>query len=1612
MKPAIQCYCVLLLLVCPLASIAQNITWYQDFDGDGWGNPNISVVVFGKPLGYVQNNLDCNDHSFNNIKWDTVGAPGGASLDNYDGKIAIDKNGTVYVASSTSNGFGSLLTINKLVGNTWTLVGNQILVSPFLTGLHIAIDGNNMPYVVYGDESNGGRITVRKFDGTSWTIVGVAGFSTNPAFHLNIALDANNIPYVIYNEINGFGNSETFVSKFNGSSWEDVGSASIGTSMQNNVITFDKFNRPAIGGGAFRAVVKVFNGSVWNTIGNANFSSGGIRETSLAFDRLNNPYFGYRELTSSKANVRKLSISSGLWEPLGTADFTADTAMTPYMAIDSANTVYVGFEDFANGHKATVMKFNGTAWETVGNAGFSTGSAFNTQLVLSPVGIPYMLFADQQHSFNGTVMKIVPQANAPTITSISALHNPSCINSVETLTVNGSLNDANIWKWYKGSCGGTLVTGGSPAFISQNATTTYFVRAEGNCLSAPSNCSSIILSTLAPVSSAISITANPGNAVTSNTPITFTVHPVNGGTLPTYEWQLNNVNAGTSSDTYLLAVPQNGDVVSCSINSSQYCVGSTSASFSTVVVSVTNPIVAAEYFIDVDPGIGNGTSITITPSDTINFTANIPTTSLSLGFHTLFIRSKLSDGTWSMFESRGFNIATASANVVAVTNAEYFIDTDPGLGNGIALNVGATGDAVSFSSNISTASLGNGFHNLFIRAKDADGHWGMFESKGFYITTVTTDVTNITAAEYFIDADPGLASGIPMSIGSSGGTVAFSSNISTASLGNGFHNLFIRAKDADGHWGMFESKGFYITTVTTDVTNITAAEYFIDTDPGIANGIPVSIGSSGGTVNFSASISTTSLGVGFHNLFIRTKDANGQWGLFESRSFYIASGSSNVSNITAAEYFIDTDPGVGNATSLTINSPGSSINQPFTCAVPTNLVNGQHFLFIRVKDLDGRWGLFERDTFMVNNAIIQWTGNSNTDWNNTGNWSSATVPNAASANVLVPLATNQPSINASSFTVGDLSMDAATSLSIANGSSLNVAGNAILNGTVTGNGELVLNGPAVQTLQGTGSIANLNMNNNNGVTIASGLSNKISITNTLLPTTGTLTTNGNLVLTSSPLGTARVSAGNIAGGYISGNVTMQRFIPGGFRKYRFIGHPFSATLNLTELTDDIDVTGSITGSNANNFTPSTTSNPSAFGFVESNDDGVTGPNNNAGWLPFTSGNSVSTLAQGKGMRVLVRGSKGQAGSLTGGAYTPNAVTISMTGNLQQGNFVQPLDFSSISKGWNLISNPYASNIDWTNVTRINVDNAVYTYRPSLSGGNYGSFVNGSSANGGSQVIESSNSFFVRANAVLPTLGWHETDKVSNNPSNSAFRTNTPIHNRLSLMLTNNSSSFTDEVVIRFGDDNATDHFDSEYDAANLAGSNHDLFVLDKEQFKYSIYHASQLKDKQHEHREIFLGMDNLVTGEYIITASILNGFVNGHTAYLKDALLDTLVPITSSEVYRFNVVAPQSSISNRFSIVFNTKKEMVLPSLQAGFTVQVLPNPVTDFVQIVYDGLNKDEQTFLSIIDMKGKIIQKVDLGKIASGKTTINTKPWAKGAYTIRLINGDNLKTKMIIKQ
>ncbi|WP_369992941.1 T9SS type A sorting domain-containing protein [Winogradskyella sp.] len=361
-------------------------------------------------------------------------------------------------------------------------------------------------------------------------------------------------------------------------------------------------------------------------------------------------------------------------------------------------------------------------------------------------------------------------------------------------------------------------------------------------------------------------------------------------------------------------------------------------------------IVSAEYFIDTDPGVGNGVALTVS-GNTINQDLNVPTNGLSNGIHKLYIRVLSTTGEWSLYDQNVFYVNPNNTNTASIASAEYFIDSDPGVGNGMPLSV--TGDVVDMDFNIPTSGLVDGVHKLYVRVINTDGTWSLYDNNLFYVNPNNTYITSIASAEYFIDTDPGVGNGTPLSV--SGDVVDMDLNVPTAGLSDGVHKLYVRLINTDGTWSLYDNNVFYVNPNNTNTASIASAEYFIDADPGVGNGTPLTV--TGDLIDMDLNIPTSGLSDGIHKLYVRFINTDGTWSLYDNNVFYVSENNTNNALITAAEYFFDIDPGPGNATTIDL-ADAEILNEDLVVDTPSDLPDGDHFLYIRVQNSDGTWSLY------------------------------------------------------------------------------------------------------------------------------------------------------------------------------------------------------------------------------------------------------------------------------------------------------------------------------------------------------------------------------------------------------------------------------------------------------------------------------------------------------------------------------------------------------------------------------------------------------------------------------------------------------------------------------
>jgi hypothetical protein len=654
-----------------------------------------------------------------------------------------------------------------------------------------------------------------------------------------------------------------------------------------------------------------------------------------------------------------------------------------------------------------------------------------------------------------------------------------------------------------------------------------------------------------------------------------------------------------------------------------------------------------------------------------------------------------------------------------------------------------------------------------------------------------------------------------------------------------------------------------------------------------------------------------------------------------------------------------------------------------------------------------------------------WTGAVSSDWNDMNNWSDATVPNSSAA-VMIPVTGSDPVLSASA-TCGKLTITTGEIVSL-NGNSLTISGAISGLGTIMGDGSISVNGTGTfgtiyfdQTTPGTtNKLTNLTVNRS-GQTIT--LGNAVQVSGVVTPTDGTLATGGNLTLLSTATGDASIAAGS--GSYITGNVTVQRFVPGASgRKYRYLAAPFATGPTIaSSWQQQIHITGNGTGGTAcptltahsNGFDASTYNKASMLVFDEVNATVVAGTPNVSGATIYANAwtgvaNTASTnLVGGKGYSVFVRGARAQGcGLLDGTNPTPNDVTLSATGTIATGNFNYAVTYSSSNgEGWNLVGNPYPSAIDWNagSWTKTNLDASIWIYRPSND--QFAVYNGVTGTNGGSNIIPSGQAFFVKANAASPALVATEGVKTSSYPSTLLLK-NKPFEIRLTLA---NSLGKTDESVLSLNRE-LTDGFDHSFDAEKMNNpSNVNIYSMDGLNKKYAINGIAVIEDGQE--KVIPLGIGTASAGNYSLNLNA-PGLPNYYQVFLRDHYLHSEVQLMvgSSLTQAFSVNSDSASFGNlRFDLFVknNRPHSTGLNGATAAKTeVNVYPNPTLNLLTVSI----KQQGSVVSSLVLFNSLGQAVKTISHPQSEVVLDLGNFESGIYFLQ-VNSENeaIKTIKVVK-
>jgi len=213
---------------------------------------------------------------------------------------------------------------------------------------------------------------------------------------------------------------------------------------------------------------------------------------------------------------------------------------------------------------------------------------------------------------------------------------------------------------------------------------------------------------------------------------------------------------------------------------------------------------------------------------------------------------------------------------------------------------------------------------------------------------------NITRIEYFFNTDPGFGQATALTGYTPFADIAnFPASINLGSVPMGVNNLYIRARDANGNWSITNVIPFVKVDISTN--NIVRAEYFFNSDPGFGKATAITgYTPSTDVVQFQLSINLGSVPMGVNNLYVRAKDGNGNWSITNVIAFVKVDVSTP--DIVKAEYFLNTDPGFGKATPVTLPVSANISQQALTFDIASAPL-GVNNVYLRTKDSKGSWSL-------------------------------------------------------------------------------------------------------------------------------------------------------------------------------------------------------------------------------------------------------------------------------------------------------------------------------------------------------------------------------------------------------------------------------------------------------------------------------------------------------------------------------------------------------------------------------------------------------------------------------------------------------------------------------
>ncbi len=466
------------------------------------------------------------------------------------------------------------------------------------------------------------------------------------------------------------------------------------------------------------------------------------------------------------------------------------------------------------------------------------------------------------------------------------------------------------------------------------------------------------------------------------------------------------------------------------------------------------------------------------------------------------------------------------------------------------------------------------------------------------------------------------------------------------------------------------------------------------------------------------------------------------------------------------------------------------------------------------------------------------------------------------------------------------------SLIVNNTSTINLSSNELtLHGNLNNSGTIV-SGTSTLTMAGNTnqniiSTTDIILNNlkiaNDRFTVNLSSESELLMKGVVSAQKGTLNTKNRLTLLSTAAGTGSIGP-ILPEAIVEGKITLQRFVPSlinyPYGSWVLMGCPLQgATTN--DWNDDI-ITSGFQGSD---FPP-----PYSFNNIYRYNEATPGIEGN-GYMPINSIND--SIMSNLGYTIYMQ--------------TPSH-TIDVKGEFYRNSFNQNLSYTNTGNsgdGWNLLVNQYPSQVDMSSLI-LNGSGVASFYVYDAEAHNYKVYNANTNTGTTPKELNSSQAFFVKAAGPNSFLTYNESFKVN---TAAPFERSEANNSYISFTLSsfNNTS---DECLVLFSDQ-ATDNFEWELDAEDLASQNPQAVgcaTLSNDNVKLTLdsrqYHA--------QGTSILVYANMPVAGTYTFHVNETVNLPFGSCLFVEDVVTGATLPLENGEEFSITITTPYQG--NRFII--------------------------------------------------------------------------------------------------